>query len=357
MVADGTISKDKLNFNVIEADKNGNVDAAKVIVNGHGVDAEFVSIKQQITKQIECVEDKIGTLDLYGEQIFRKIDGVISPNSITITAKYRNDVTIGKWYIDNVENTTYVSSDKNSITIPSSYIETLPSEKKSIVVKVEDSTENLYDILTVHILDSLNGADGQSSISVLITSEKGVVFDDDTTIASTICTCQVYRGVTPMEPISYEWQIIDNESGDWKTVGNNKTLTIDVDKTIIRKRIRCLVDIGDTAQVSITDEQSNTLQDENGINLYTFEASDTVSGSSKNIIDVGETKVLDSSDSVFVNSGKSLKQINYDLLADAILNKLLNKSYDKIGTNIIDAIKENADTLTENDIDTLINNL
>lgn len=313
MVADGTLSKDKLNFNVIEADKNGNVDAAKVIVNGHGVDAEFTSIKQQITDQIENVEGKIGTLDLYGEQIFRKIDGVISPNNITITAKYRNDVKIGKWYIDNVENTRYVSTDKTSIIIPSSYIATLPSTKKSLVIKVEDSTKKLYDVLTVHILDSLNGVDGQPSISVIITSEKGVVFDDDTTITSTICTCQVYKGATPMEPIFYKWQIINNESGDWKTVGNNKTLTINVDKSIIRKRIRCLVDIGDVAQVSITDEQSNTLQDENGISLYSIEAASDTSASSKNIIDVNTTEVLDSSDSVFVNSGKSLKQINYDL--------------------------------------------
>lgn len=313
MVADGTLSKDKLNFNIVEADKNGNVDATKVIVNGHGVDAEFVSIKKQITDQIENVEDKIGTLDLYGEQIFRKIDGVISPNNITITAKYRNDVKIGKWYIDNVENTRYVSTDKTSITIPSSYIATLPSTKKSLVIKVEDSTKKLYDVLTVHILDSLNGVDGQPSISVIITSEKGVVFDDDTTITSTICTCQVYKGATPMEPISYKWQIINNESGDWKTVGNNKTLTINVDKSIIRKRIRCLVDIGDVAQVSITDEHSNTLQDENGISLYSVEAASDTSASSKNIIDVNTTEVLDSSDSVFVNSGKSLKQINYDL--------------------------------------------
>lgn len=132
-------------------------------------------------------------------------------------------------------------------------------------------------------MDSLNGVDGQPSISVIITSEKGVVFDDDTTITSTICTCQVYKGATPMEPISYKWQIINNESGDWKTVGNNKTLTINVDKSIIRKRIRCLVDIGDVAQVSITDEHSNTLQDENGISLYSVEAASDTSASSKNI--------------------------------------------------------------------------
>ena len=96
------------------------------------------------------------------------------------------------------------------------------------------------------------------------------------------------------------------------------------------------------------------MQDENGISLYSVEAASDTSASSKNIIDVNTTEVLDSSDSVFVNSGKSLKQINYDLLADAILNKLLSKSYEKIGTNVIDAIKENANTLTDKDIDTLI---
>lgn len=247
MVADGTLSKDKLNFNIIEADTNGNVDAAKVIVNGHGVDAEFTSIKQQITDQIQKVEDKIGVIDLYGEQIFRKIDGVISPNSITITAKCTDNIQIGKWYINNVENTTYVSTDKYSITIPSSYIATLPSTKKSIVIKVEDSTKKLYDVLTIHILDSLNGVDGQSSISVIVTSDKGVVFDDTTTITSTMCTCQVYKGITQIEPKSYQWQIISNDSNDWQNVGTNKTLMIDIDKAIIRKRVRCLVDIEDAS--------------------------------------------------------------------------------------------------------------
>ena len=82
-------------------------------------------------------------------------------------------------------------------------------------------------MLTIHILDSLNGADGQSSISVIVTSDKGVVFDDTTAITSTKCTCQVYKGITPIEPKSYQWQIINNDS-------------------IIRKRIRCLVDIEDT---------------------------------------------------------------------------------------------------------------
>ena len=49
MVADGTISKDKLNFQVVETDENGNIDASKVIVNGEGLDAAFTTIKTEIT--------------------------------------------------------------------------------------------------------------------------------------------------------------------------------------------------------------------------------------------------------------------------------------------------------------------
>lgn len=357
MVADGTLSKDKLNFNIIEADENGNVDSAKVIVNGHGVDVEFASIKQEITNQIGTVESKIGTLDLCGEQIFRKIDGVISPGTITVNAKYKNDVKIGKWYINGKENTSYVSVDKNSITIPASFMDNLIGDVKKAEIKCVDNTETLYDIHTLYLLDSLNGVDGEPSYSVIISSEKGVVFDDDTDITDTICTCQVYKGAEPIEPISYKWQIINNDSNDWVTIGNNKTLKINVDKSIIRKRIQCLVDIGDVVDLKITDENMAVLTDENGVSLYSSDPLNSSSGESKNIINVGTTDVMDASDSVYVNSGKHLKQINYDLLADAILNKLLEKSYNKLGNNVIDAIKDNASVMSTDDIDTLLQDM
>lgn len=48
MVADGSLSKDKLNFNIVEGDADGNLDASKVIINGQGIDAEFTSIKNEI---------------------------------------------------------------------------------------------------------------------------------------------------------------------------------------------------------------------------------------------------------------------------------------------------------------------
>ena len=48
MVANGTLGKEKFNFNIVEADENGNIDAGKVLINGKGIDIEFTSIKEDI---------------------------------------------------------------------------------------------------------------------------------------------------------------------------------------------------------------------------------------------------------------------------------------------------------------------
>lgn len=49
MIANGTISKDKLGFNVAETDENGNIDWGKITANGQGLDVEFGSLRQDIT--------------------------------------------------------------------------------------------------------------------------------------------------------------------------------------------------------------------------------------------------------------------------------------------------------------------
>ena len=48
MVADGTLGKEKFNFNIVETDENGNIDAGKVLISGKGIDIEFTSIKEDI---------------------------------------------------------------------------------------------------------------------------------------------------------------------------------------------------------------------------------------------------------------------------------------------------------------------
>ena len=89
MVADGTLSKDKLNFQVVETDENGNIDASKVVVNGEGLDAAFTSIKTEITTRTPY------TLNITSSNgtVFRRgaIDTYLSP-----TLFYGNtDVTDG----------------------------------------------------------------------------------------------------------------------------------------------------------------------------------------------------------------------------------------------------------------------
>lgn len=56
MVSDGTLGKEKFNFNIVEGDENGNLDAGKVIINGQGIDAEFTSIRTEINEVSQAVD-------------------------------------------------------------------------------------------------------------------------------------------------------------------------------------------------------------------------------------------------------------------------------------------------------------
>lgn len=242
MVTDGTLSKDKLSFDIVEGDGNGNLDAGKVIIDGHGIDVEFTSVKQTITEtndRIDNLTEQIGSIELMGGQIFKSIQGVVTPTSITVTAVCRNGAEAEHWYIDDVENTSYVASDKLSITIPSSFMD----GKNSCTVKVTDSTGDLYDLQTLYLISDSTGAAGQAAISVIITSEHGTVFDEDTDISSTLCTCNVFEGVTAVTPNSYNWLMLQDDDTDWTSLGTTKTITLNLDKSKIRTRLKCDVDL------------------------------------------------------------------------------------------------------------------
>lgn len=57
MVSDGTLGKEKFNFNIVEGDENGNLDAGKVIINGQGIDAEFTSIRTEISEVSQAIDE------------------------------------------------------------------------------------------------------------------------------------------------------------------------------------------------------------------------------------------------------------------------------------------------------------
>ena len=63
----------------------------------------------------------------------------------------------------------------------------------------------------------------------------------------------------------------------------------------------------------------------------------------KNILTVDDATTISDNDTLFVGQNSQLKQIDYDLLADAILNKISSKSYSELDTTaktLIGALNE-----------------
>ncbi len=236
MVADGAITEAKIDkTNMREwTDENGNkiFDVSKLY---YGDDKFEVSYTETVNK-VNALENKISSIELVGDQIFRQEKGVITPSSIKLEAKCRNGAIASHWYIDNIENTDYVSEDKQSITIPSIFM----NDKKQIVVKVTNTDNTLYDIQTLYLISDVRG---QGAISVIITSSNGTSFHANTTVSNTVCTCNVFEGITEITPKSYKWMMIRNDGNTWETVGTSKILTVNIDKSIIRTRLKCEVDI------------------------------------------------------------------------------------------------------------------
>ena len=162
----GRDAKDEFTF--VLYDENGilewtDEDGNKIFQVGNmyfGDDKFEVSYTQTVEKidtvydRVESIESKLGSIELMGEQIFKSIQGMVTPSSITLTAVTKNGAEVGNWYIDNVINTEFVSPDKLSFTIPSSYM----SDRDSISVKVTDSTGVLYDIQTIYLISDSEGA-------------------------------------------------------------------------------------------------------------------------------------------------------------------------------------------------------
>ena len=239
MIANGAITENKIDKNGMTewTDDNGNkiFDVSNMY---YGKDKFAVSYTQTIEK-IETLENKIGTIELMGEQIFKEINNEITPSSITLTAVCRNGTKVGKWYIDGIQNNDFVSEDKNSIVVPASFM----VGKTSSTIKVENDTGEIFDLHSIYLLSDTKGVSGQAAISVVISSERGTIFNEDTSITNTICTCNVYEGVKEITPKSYSWKIINNDSNNWEVIGSNKTVEVSIDKLVIRRRLKCDVDI------------------------------------------------------------------------------------------------------------------
>lgn len=242
MLGEGSVSKDKLNFPIIEPNEQGGVDISQVYDGKGGLfGVEYTSFKESVTNNIDQISKDLASLNtaidsvsLTGQQVFTETDTGISPTSITLTATVNNGAEISKWYVDGTENTSYVSSDKSQITIPSSYM----TNRKTAVIKVECTDISKYDVMTLYKV-----TDGASAYTVVANSSNGTTFEYNNTVyTETICTCKVLKGSKEVTAKSYIWYKQTNGSTEWKQIGTGARLTVSLnDKQ--NQKIKCSVEI------------------------------------------------------------------------------------------------------------------
>lgn len=242
MLGDKSVSKDKLSFSTVEANAQGGVDITQIYDGKGGLWGEeytktMTSVNNsldQLTQDIANLNTAIDSVSLTGQQVFTETDTGISPTSITLTATVNNGAGISKWYVDGIENTSYISSDKSQITIPSSYM----TNRKTVVVKVECTDTSKYDVMTLYKV-----TDGASAYTVVANSSNGTTFEYNNTVyTETICTCKVLKGSKEVTAKSYVWYKQSSGSTEWKQIGTGARLTVSL-KDKQNQKIKCSVEI------------------------------------------------------------------------------------------------------------------
>lgn len=242
MLGDKSVSKDKLSFSTVEANAQGGIDITQIYDGKGGLwGVQYTSFTtsvnnslDQLTQDIANLNTAIDSVSLTGQQVFTETDTGISPTSITLTATVNNGAEISKWYIDGTENTSYVSSDKSQITIPSSYM----TNRKTAVIKVECTDASKYDVMTLYKV-----TDGASAYTVVANSSNGTTFEYNNTVyTETICTCKVLKGSKEVTAKSYVWYKQSSGSTEWKQIGTGAKLTVSL-KDKQNQKIKCSVEI------------------------------------------------------------------------------------------------------------------
>ena len=242
MLGDKSVSKDKLSFSTVEANAQGGIDISQIYDGKGGLwGVQYTNFTtsvnnnlDQLTQDIANLNTAIDSVSLTGQQVFTETDTGISPTSITLTATVNNGAEISKWYVDGVQNTSYVSSDKTQITIPSSYM----ANRKTAVIKVECTDTSKYDVMTLYKV-----TDGASAYTVIANSSNGTTFEYNNTVyTETICTCKVLKGSKEVTAKSYIWYKQSNGSTEWKQIGTGARLTVSL-KDKQNQKIKCSVEI------------------------------------------------------------------------------------------------------------------
>lgn len=152
MIDIGTIGKDKMNFPIVDTDENGNVSITHIYDGNEMFGVKYERFQTEVNGKFNDITNKIKRIDLYSDaQVFINNNDVVTPKTIKVYALTKGDVKIAHWYIDDVEQIDGVAEDKSYIIIPNSL---LNENKTSLIVKAVDSTEKIYDIISIYYVYS-----------------------------------------------------------------------------------------------------------------------------------------------------------------------------------------------------------
>lgn len=136
MIGKGQIQKDHLAFQTVETDKNGNIDASKVLVNGHGIQVEFSSITEEVssvssrTEELETSVNSLENSSIFYTGEITSSNGTVfdksgSVTTTTLTAHvYKDSKELSqsaftvKWYQNKDGGSWSLLSDNYSVSIP-----------------------------------------------------------------------------------------------------------------------------------------------------------------------------------------------------------------------------------------------
>lgn len=108
MVADGTLEKDKFAFDIVEGDGNGNIDIGKVTINGEGFEAEYISMKEEVS----TLNQKIDLTATYTLYIEMPNGNTVLPSGIQMIAHlFKNSIDVTDEWDDSYFTWTRQSAD------------------------------------------------------------------------------------------------------------------------------------------------------------------------------------------------------------------------------------------------------
>lgn len=152
MVHAQTLSKDKMNFNVMEVGDDIIIEQM-TYTDGSKFGNEYTTFEQDITNAVAEFVDVVPSVELSCDHMFTvDADSNILPSRITVYANPRNGFVPYAWTIDGVNASQYVASDGLSINVPNTTLASV----SSVIVRCQNQDNSSYDTITLYKLPSYN---------------------------------------------------------------------------------------------------------------------------------------------------------------------------------------------------------